>query len=116
MTYYGISDIDALSEATRLARRSGMGFVMATVACGLARAAGYEMSAPQAFSLVFGYMFFGVALATAARRRMLQASSRTGTTSRLMTIAMMCGGFFLMIGAGSTLATLVGLVLTGAPG
>jgi len=116
MTYYGISDIDALAEATRLARRSGMGFVLATVAFSMAHAAGYEVAAARAFSLVFGYMFFGVALATAARRRMLQASSRTGTTSRLMTIAMMCGGFFLMIGAGSTLATLIALVLAGAPG
>jgi hypothetical protein len=116
MTYYGISDPDALSDATRIARRAGMGFVMAAVACNLARAAGYDMAAPRAFSLVFGYLFFGAALATAARRRMLLASPRTGTTSRLVTIAMMGGGFLLLVGSASTLATLVGITLSAPAG
>lgn len=110
MSRYGISDPSALSDATRIARRAGMGYVMATVACGLADGSGHDMAAAQAFSLVFGYMFFGIALAATARRRMLTTSSSTGTGPRVLTIAMVFGGCLLLVGSASTLASLLAIV------
>lgn len=111
MTRYGLSEPTALAEATRISRRAGMGFGMATLACILIRKTGHEAAAGQAFAIVFSYLFFGIALATAGRRRMLVATARTGTTSRVMTIAMLGIGVFLVLVSAMTLTTLASMVL-----
>jgi hypothetical protein len=111
MTRYGISDPVALAEATRIARKAGLGYVMAMILCNVGRLQGYDLAGAQVFALTFAYAFFGVALATAGRRRMLITIPRPGVPARLLTIGMMGAGLFLLLGATSTLMTLIGILL-----
>lgn len=113
MSRLGISDPFALATATRIGRRAGVGYFLAAIACNMGRAAGYDhLVAPQAFALAFGYAFFGVALSTAGRRRMLMTVPSTGTVSRLFTLTMLGFGMLLLFGSGMTIFTLASMVLS----